>query len=127
MGGALWEEQERRGGHLPCPLEPRKPAGLPGEVPCPLRPGVGGTPGPLLFLEPKPHPPTASRAFSSPVGAEHWPHPPPKPHTCLGPALHSQGLPPLFFFFSLLLFFTIVVLTYLPVVDSSIFLFLHSF
>ena len=51
------EEQERRGGHLPCLLEPRKPAGLPGEVPCPLRPGVGGTPGYLLFLEPKPHPP----------------------------------------------------------------------
>ena len=35
---------------------------------------------------------------------------------------------PLFFFvFSLLLFFTIVVLLYLPVVDSSIFLFLYSF
>ena len=29
------EEQERRGGHLPHPLEPRKPAGLPGEVPLP--------------------------------------------------------------------------------------------
>ena len=50
------EEQERRGGRLPRQLEPRKPAGLPGEVPCPLRPGVEGTPGPLLFLEPKPHP-----------------------------------------------------------------------
>ena len=43
------EEQERREGHFPRPLEPWKPAGLPGEVPCPLRPGVGGTPGPLLF------------------------------------------------------------------------------
>ena len=50
------EEQERRGGHLPCPLEPRKPAGLPGEVTCSLRPGLGGLPGPLLFLEPKTHP-----------------------------------------------------------------------
>ena len=49
------EEQERRGGHFPCPVKHRKPAGLPGEVPCPLRPGVGGMPGPLLFLEPKPH------------------------------------------------------------------------
>ena len=48
------EEQERRGGCLPRPLEPRKPAGLPGEVPRPLRPGVGGTPGNLLFLEPFP-------------------------------------------------------------------------
>ena len=50
-----WEEQETRGGHLLHPLESRKPSGLPGEVPFPLRPGVGGTPGPLLFLEPKPH------------------------------------------------------------------------
>ena len=48
------EEQERRGARLPCPFKSRKPAGLPGEVPCPLRPGVGGTPGPRLFLEPKP-------------------------------------------------------------------------
>ena len=43
------EEQERRGGHLPHQLEPRNPAGLPGEVPRSLRPGVGGTSGPLLF------------------------------------------------------------------------------
>ena len=93
------EEQERRGGRLPHPLKPRKPAGLPGEVPCPLRPGVGGTPGSLLFLEPKPHPPTVPRAFSSPVGPEHTPCPPPKPCPCLGPTLHSQGLSPLLFFF----------------------------
>ena len=61
-GPARPEEQERRGGRLPHPLELRKPAGLPGEVPCPLRLGVGGTPGPFLFLEPKPHPlqPTGS-------------------------------------------------------------------
>ena len=39
------EEQEKSRGLLPCPLEPRKPAGLPGGVPRP----VGGTPGPLLF------------------------------------------------------------------------------
>ena len=57
------EEQERRGVRLPCPLEPRKPPGLPGEVPCPLRLGVGDTPQPLLFLEPKPHPPQPSGPF----------------------------------------------------------------
>ena len=94
VGGALpdprLEEQERRGGCLGCSIKPRKPAGLPDEVPCPLRPGVGVMPGPLLFLESKPHPtPKAPRAFSSPVGPEHWPHPLPKPHPCLGPALHS--------------------------------------
>ena len=105
------EEQERRRGHLPCPLKPRKPAGLPDEVPCPLRPGVGGTSGPFLFLEPKPHPPTAPRAFSSPVGPEHWPRPLPKPHSCLGPTLHSQSLlpPPPFF---LVLFPLILLLWY---------------
>ena len=43
------EEQERSGGHLPCPLEPRKPAGLPGEVPRPLRLEAGRTTGPHLF------------------------------------------------------------------------------
>ena len=32
-GGAIQEERERRGGCLPHPLEPRKPAGLLGEVP----------------------------------------------------------------------------------------------
>ena len=57
------KEQERRGWHLPYPLEPRKPAGLPGEVPCPLRPGVGGTTGTLLFREPKPHPPQPPGPF----------------------------------------------------------------
>ena len=50
------EEQEKRGGHFPHPLESRKPVWLPGEVPCPLRLWVGETPGPHLFLEPKPHP-----------------------------------------------------------------------
>ena len=43
------EEQERNGGHLLCPLNPRKPAGLPGGVPTPWRPEAGGMPGPLLF------------------------------------------------------------------------------
>ena len=57
------EKQERRRRHLPHPLEPKKPAGLPDEVPCPLRPGVGGTPGPLLFLELKPQPPQPSKPF----------------------------------------------------------------
>ena len=61
--GANQVEQERSGGSLPHPLDPRKPAGLPGEVPCPLRPGVGGTPGPLLFLEPKPRPPQPPGLF----------------------------------------------------------------
>ena len=110
------EKQERRRGHLPRPLEPRKPAGLPGEVPHSLR------------LGPKPHSPTAPRAYSSPVGPKHRCCPPPKPHPCLGLTLHSQGLYPPFFFFFLsfffsfsLLFFMIVVLMYLPVVDSSIF------
>ena len=72
------EEQERRGGRLPHPLEPRKPAGLPGEVPCPLRPGVGGTPGPLLFLEPKPHSPQPPGPFPAlrvlSIGPAHHPN-----------------------------------------------------
>ena len=89
--------KERRG--LPCLLDPRKPAGLPGEVPCPLRPGVGGMPRPLLFLEPKTHTPTAPRALSRSVGPEHWPCPPPKRRLCLGPTLHSQGLSPIFSFY----------------------------
>ena len=67
-------------------LEPRMPAGLTGEVPCPLRPGVGATPGPLLFLESKPHPSQ-----------------PPGPFIALwvlsiGPTLHSKCLSPTFFF-----------------------------
>ena len=62
------EQQERKGGHLPHPLEPRKPAGLPGEVPCPLRPGVGGTPGSFRFLEPKPHP-LCSQGLFQPCGS----------------------------------------------------------
>ena len=45
------------------PLEPRKPAGLPGVVPCPLRPGVGGTPESLLFLEPNPYTPQPPGPF----------------------------------------------------------------
>ena len=79
-----------------------------------------------MSLSPTPTPP---RAFSSLVGLKHRPHPQPKPHPCLGPALHSQGLFHLFFliFIFLLLFFTIVVLFYLLVVVSSIFLFLYSF
>ena len=43
------EEQERNGGCLPHPLEPRKPAGLTGDVPHPVRSEVGDMPGPLLF------------------------------------------------------------------------------
>ena len=84
------EEQERRGGYLSHPLEHRKPAELPGEVPCPLRPGVGDTPGSLLFLEPKPHPPQSPGPFPA-----LW-------VLSIGPAPHSQGLsvpPPLFFSF----------------------------
>ena len=72
------EEEERRGGHLPCPLQPRKPAGLPGEVPHPLRPGVGGMPGPLLLLEPKPHPPQHPGPFPAlwvlSIGLTHHPN-----------------------------------------------------
>ena len=49
-----------------------------------------------MSLSPTPTPP---RAFSSLVGLKHRPHPQPKPHPCLGPALHSQGLFHLFFFF----------------------------
>ena len=63
MGPPGLEEQERRGGHLPCPLEPRKPAGHPGEVPGPLRPRVEGKPGSLLVLEPKPHLPQPPGPF----------------------------------------------------------------
>ena len=81
-GGALSdprsEEQERRGGHLSRPLKPRKPAGLPDEVPCPLRPGVRGTPGPLLFLEPKLHPPQLPGLFPAlwvlSIGPAHHPN-----------------------------------------------------
>ena len=72
------EEQERRGGRLPHPFMPRKPAGLPGEVLCPLRPGVGATSGPLLFLEPKPHPPQHPRPFPAlwvlSIGFPHYPN-----------------------------------------------------
>ena len=72
------QKQERRGGRLPHPLEPRKPAGLPGEVPCLLRPRVGGTPGPLLFLEPKPHPPQPPGPFPAlwvlSIGPAHHPN-----------------------------------------------------
>ena len=68
--------EERRA--LPRPLEPRMPAGLPGEVPCPLRPGVGVTPGPLLFLEPKPHPPQPPGPFPDlwvlSIGPAHHPN-----------------------------------------------------
>ena len=95
--------------------------------------GGGHAWGPFcsLSLSPTPHSP---QGWKSP---KHRPRLPPKLHPCLGPALHSQGHPPLFFssfflfffflFLSLLLFFTIVILMYLLVVDSSIFLFLYSF
>ena len=63
------EEQERRGGHLPNPFEPRKPAGLPGEFPHPLRTRVGNMPGLLLFLEHKPHPPTVPQGLFQPCGS----------------------------------------------------------
>ena len=39
LGQEKQEEQERRGGHLPCPLEPRKAAGLPGPQPSEARSG----------------------------------------------------------------------------------------
>ena len=82
MGGALpdprLEEQERRGGCLPLPLEPRKPARLPGEVSYPLRPVWGGMPEPLLFLEPKPHPPQPPGPFAAlwvlSIGPSHHPN-----------------------------------------------------
>ena len=87
------EQQERKGGHLPHPLEPRKFAGLPGEVPCPLRPGVEGTPGPRLFLEPKPHPPHPSGHFPAlwvlSIGPTYRPN----------ITLHSQDHSPPFTFF----------------------------
>ena len=57
MGGALRDRRSRRGeeGIFPAHLSPGSLLGSQVEVPCPLRPGVGVTPGPLLFLEPKPH------------------------------------------------------------------------
>ena len=110
---------------MPRPLGPRKPTGLPGEVPCPLRPGVGDKPGSLLFLEPKPHLPQPPGPFSSlwvlGIGPTHHPN-----LTLLRPHSPQPRLfPPSFFFFSfsLILFFTIVILTYLPVVDSSIYIY----
>ena len=78
VGGAIQEEWERRGRRLPGSLEHRKPAGLPGEVPCPLRPGLGGTPGSLLFLECKPHPPQPPGNFPAmwvlSIGPTHCPN-----------------------------------------------------
>ena len=56
-------------------------------------------PSVLLSVSPPPtH--THLRAFSRPVGPKHKPCPLPKPHPCLGPALHSQDLFHLFFSFS---------------------------
>ena len=43
--GGVGEEQRATA----PPTRAKESAGPPGEVPCPLRPGVGGTPGPLLF------------------------------------------------------------------------------
>ena len=128
MGGVLQDrkEQERRGGRLPHPLEPGEPVGLPGEVPCPLRPGVGGTPGPLLFLEPKPNCPWPSGPFPAlwvlSIGPTHHPN----LALAQAPPSTAKAFPPPFFF-SFLFFFTFVGLMYLSVADSSIFLFLYSF
>ena len=98
-GGALPdprpEEQERRGGHLPCPLEPRKPARLRGEVPCPLRLGWGARLGPFcsLSLSPTLHSPQGliqpcgSWALALPTTQTlpllrpHSPQPRPSPYT----------------------------------------------
>ena len=70
--------RRRRGGHLPCPLELRKPAELPGGIPCPLRPEAQAllAPSVLLSLSPTSHTP---RAFSSPVSPEHRPPHRPNP------------------------------------------------
>ena len=103
VGGALRDRRSSRGAEGVCPAHSSsgKPAGLPGEAPRPLRPGVGPRLGPFCSLSLSPTPPTAPKAFSSPVGPEHRPHPPPKLRPCLGPTLHSQGLsPPLCFPFS---------------------------
>ena len=127
--GALQDRRSGRGEEGICPSHSSPGSLLDSQVRSPRsETRVGGTPGPLLFLEPKAHHPTAPRAFSSPVGPEHWPCPLPKPRPCLGPTLHSQGLfPLLFFLFFLLPFYTIVVVLYLLVVDSCVFLFLYSF
>ena len=68
--------EERRAYALPT--RARGPAGLPGEVPPTLRQGVGGTPEPLLFLEPKPHPPRPPGPFPAlwvlSIGPAHHPN-----------------------------------------------------
>ena len=128
MGGASQtpDWRSRRGEEGVCPAHSSPGSLLGSQVRYPALQDQGWRTrlGPFCSLSLSPTP-QAPRAFSSPVGPEHWPHPPPKPHPCLGPALYSQGLshPPFFFLFSLLLFFTIVVLMYLLVVDSSIFYF----
>ena len=121
-------EQERRGGRLPCLLEPRKPSGLPGEVPFPLRPGVGVTPGRLLFLEPKPHSPQPSGSFPALWVLSIGPAQRPNLALAQAPLSTVKVFPSKLFFVPFpSSFFTIVVLMYLPVVNTSIFLFLHSF
>ena len=140
VGGALPdprpEEQERRGGCLPHPLKPRKPAGLPGEVPCPLRPRWGARLGPFcsLSLSPTPHipqglfQPCGSWALALPT-AQTWPllkpsspkwRPSPRPF-CLFP-------PPLFYYcdtdvpsscWFIYIFIFIFFLTYLLVSQSN--------
>ena len=92
-GGAA---EERRAFALPTGAQEACWAPRWGPLPSETR-GGGHTRAPL-FLELKPHCPQPPGAFSSPVGPEHWPCPPPKPCPCLGPALHSQGLPPSPFF-----------------------------
>ena len=93
------EQLERRGGCLPCPLKPRKPSGLPGDFPRPLRPGVGGMPGPHLFLESKPHPlqhpgPFPALLFLS-IGYTHHPN----ITFAQSPPSTTKAIPTIFFFF----------------------------
>ena len=98
--GGIGERPGRKGGaerRGPPGRKEQERAVLPGGVPGPLRPEAEARLGPFcsLSLSPTPTPP---RAFSSPVGPKHRPRPLPKPHPCLGPALHRQGLFHLFFF-----------------------------
>ena len=71
------EEQERRGAYFSQPIRAQEACWAPGEVPCPLRPGVRGTTGALLFLEPKPNPPQPPGPFPAlwvvSIGPTHCP------------------------------------------------------
>ena len=68
-------EEQKREGHLFCPLEPRKLAGLLGGVPHPLRPEAGG---PFCSVKPKPHlpytPPTFPALWVLSIGPAHCPN-----------------------------------------------------